>query len=66
MSLDDEMDDEDITGEAEALPFIISELLFSQYGDEFSVTMDNYGVYVATPKNWKIAPFKDTRFSMGV
>ncbi len=63
--MDDELEDEDIKGEAQSLPFVISELLFGQYGHEFSVSMEENGLYRVTPKNWKIAPFRDTRFSMG-
>ena len=64
MSLDDETDDEDIQTEVQSLPFLINEMLFSQYGAEFSVARDDNGMYIVTPKNWKIAPFKDTRFSV--
>ena len=63
--MDDEQEEEDLTGEAESLPFIISRDLFDQYGAEFAVAKDEQGGYSVTPKDWKIAPFRQTRFSMG-
>ena len=63
--MDDEQDEDDLTGEADSLPFIISQDLVDQYGAEFGVTRDEQGMYAVTPKDWKIAPFRQTRFSMG-
>lgn len=65
MSIDDEFDEDDIEGTAEGLPFIINQLLFDQYGSEFTVTRDASGMYLVSAKNWKIAPSRDTRFSVG-
>jgi hypothetical protein len=64
LSIDDELEDDDIQGEADALPFVISRLLFDQYGTEFSIALEPDGKYLVTPQEWKIAPFRDTRFSI--
>jgi hypothetical protein len=57
----DEQDDEDVEGYADSLPFIVNRGLVDQYGTEFSVAMDTNATYLVTAKNWKIAPFKQTR-----
>ena len=68
VSIDDELEDDDILGEADSLSFVINQLLVEQYGTEFSVTVELHGgyqSYLATPKDWKVAPLVATRFSMG-
>ena len=68
VSIDDELEDDDIQGEAGSLPFVINELLVEQYGTEFSVTVEQHGgyqSYLANPKDWNVAPLVATRFSMG-
>jgi len=69
LSIDDELEDDDIQGEADSLPFVIGGLLFEQYGTEFSVAVEPHGSYqnsyLVIPKEWKVAPLIPTRFSMG-
>ena len=38
----DERDDDDVEGEAESLPFVISKDLADQYGGSFSVSLDEH------------------------
>lgn len=64
MSIDDELEDDDMQGEADALPFVIGRLLFDQYGSEFAIAVDPNGRYLVTPKEWKVAPLRATRFSI--
>ena len=68
VSIDDELEDDDIQGEFDSLPFVVSGSLVEQYESEYSVAVESHGgyqTYRATPKNWKIAPPIATRFSMG-
>jgi len=69
LSIDDELEDGDIQGEADSLPFVIDGLLVDQYGSEFSVTVEQHGnyqkSYLVVPKDWKCAPLVATRFFMG-
>ncbi|MEG2173436.1 MAG: hypothetical protein RRY29_09280 [Desulfovibrionaceae bacterium] len=40
----DTREDEDVTGEAQSLPFVINEDLAEQYGENFSVSLDESNV----------------------
>lgn len=57
----DRLEDEDVEGVADSLPFIADRDLVDQYGMEFSVAMDANAMYLVTAKNWNIAPFQRTR-----
>jgi hypothetical protein len=40
----DERRDEDVEGEVESLPFVISDFLADQYGKDFVIVLDEYGM----------------------
>ncbi len=47
--MDDELEDEDIKGEAHALPFVMHRELAEQYGTRLAVSLDAYGVFDVAP-----------------
>jgi hypothetical protein len=45
----DEREDDDVSGEADSIPFVVNEEIIDQYGDSFSISIDADGMAVAEP-----------------